>query len=373
MKIAIVHDELIRRGGGEQVALCFHYAFPEAPIYTIAYRPELTYEGFKKCQIITSWFQRVAFNEKILKLFFFPIGFWAMRQLDVTKYDVILMSSTYCAKYVKIGKRSLVINYCHSPFRLAWYPESYKEYLKANMFKKKAFDEVIKLLRKIDYQSALRTDHFVANAKEMAEKIRNVYHPTHEVTVINPPVNCQSFYISKEINDYFLVVCRLEYYKRVDIVINAFNQLNLPLVIVGKGSQEKSLKKKANKNIIFKSSVSSEELATLMSKCKALIFPQHEDYGITTLEANASGRPVIAYSQGGVLETMIPYTGKSNDYTAVFFNDQTKESLIEAITKFQLLAVNSEFIRSHALKFDEPVFIEKILNFVKTKIHKISD
>lgn len=364
MKIAIVHDELMRRGGGEQVALCFHYAFSDAPIYTIAYRPELTYEEFKKCEIITSWFQRISVNERLLKAFFFPMGIWAMRKLDLSKYDVVLMSSTYCAKYVKVRENTLVINYCHSPFRLAWYPESYKEYVTAKGLKKIALKEVIKVLRKIDYQSALRTDYFIANAKKMAIKINAVYKPTNEVAVINPPVEWDNFYVSRNIEDYFLVVCRLEYYKRVDIVIDAFNKLKLPLIVVGKGSQEESLKKNASTNISFKKDLSKGELAKLYSQCRALIFPQVEDYGITPLETIASGRPVIAFGEGGVLETMIPYDNDSLKATALFFYDQTSESLMAAIKLFDSLQFDSNFIRAYAMKFNRPEFIGQIKEFV---------
>lgn len=367
MKIAIVHDELIRRGGAEQVTLCFHHAFPQAPIYTMVYRPELTYPEFKQCRIVTSWFQKIAVNERIMKKLFFPFGMMAMKQLDVTAYDIVLISSTYGAKYVKVKKNALVINYCHSPFRLAWYPESYIEYTEGTGLKKWLLNKVIGILRKVDYAAALRTDYFIANAREMAEKIRSVYKPGAEVAIINPPVSCKDFYVSETIDNYYLVVCRLEHYKRVDIVIEAFNALKLPLVIVGKGTQEERLKRLAGKTITFKSGVSREELATLYSKCIAFIFPQIEDYGITPLEANASGRPVIAYGKGGVLETMRPWKAANEKFTALFFDRQTPEALIQAINLLNNLAPDSGFIRDHALRFDTPAFIQKIQKFVISK------
>jgi len=364
MKIAIVHDELIRRGGGEQVALCLHKAFPQAPIFTMVYQPHLTYAEFRECIIKPSWFQKLAQNERVLKRLFFPFGILAMKQLDVSDYDVILMSSTYCAKYVKIRKDALVINYCHSPFRLAWYPESYKVYINSFGVKKFLLRTVIHILKWIDFNAALRTDFFIANATEMASKIKSAYKPINDIQVINPPVEVSNFFVSDRIEDYYLVVGRLEYYKRVDIVVEAFNELGQPLIIVGKGSQEEFLMSKANKNITFKKEISTTDLAMLYSKCKALIFPQLEDYGIAPLEANASGRPVIAFGKGGVLETMIPHIDPKHRASALFFNEQTPQSLMDAVRKFETIEFDPKFIRSRAEQFDTPIFVEKIKEFV---------
>jgi glycosyltransferase involved in cell wall biosynthesis len=373
MKIAIVHDELMRRGGAEQVVRCFHKAFPEAPIYTMAYQANLTYSDFSDCTIKTSWMQSIVSNEKNMRRLFFPLGLLAMQQLDVTGYDVILISSTYGAKYVKMSPTSLVINYCHTPFRLAWYPESYKQYTSASGIKKWMFDVVIKLLRIIDYKAAQRTDIFIANSTETKNKIKSAYNFTKHISLIKPPVNCDLFYVSEQIRDYYLVVSRLESYKKVDLVIDTFNELGYPLIIVGKGSQEIELKKKAKRNITFKSGISSQEMADLYAHCKAFIFPQHEDYGITPLEANASGRPVIAYSKGGVLDTMIPlYTNTdASKATAVFFDNQDVKSLITAINKANEVTFDPSFIRKHAEKFHENRFVEKIREYIYYSYHEI--
>jgi glycosyltransferase involved in cell wall biosynthesis len=372
MRIAIVHDEMVRRGGAEQVTRCFHQAFPDAPIFTLAYNPDNTYTYFQSCDVRPSWFQKLARNEKDLKRFFFPFGILAMKQLDVTGFDVVLMSSTYCAKYVKVSKRALVINYCHQPFRLAWYPESYQEYLKSGGLKKMAFKLIIALLRKIDFQAAQRTDYFIANTTETGQKIRDNYGFTKPILVLKPPVDCSSFYTSKEVKRYYLMVTRLEYYKRADLVINAFNELGYPLIIVGKGSKELQLKKMAKPNITFRCGVSAEELKELYAGCKALVFPQYEDYGITPLEANASGRPVIAFGEGGVMETMIPYQGDARHATALFFEKQEPDFLIRAIRKFELIEdFDPSFIRKHAESFDEAGFIASIHEFVQDKYKKL--
>jgi len=367
MKLAIVQDDLMRRGGAEQVTLSFHKAFPDAPIYTLCYQPELTYPEFKTCTVKTSWYQNVATDESKMKKFFFPIGLIAMSQLNIEGYDVVLMSTTFCAKYVKIPKGTLVITYCHTPFRLAWRPESYESVAGAKGLKKIVYNTVISILRNIDRKSAQKTDYFITNAKEIVDRIRHAYDVKNEIVVINPGVKTQNFKVSSEIKDYYLVVSRFEPYKKVDLIVKSFNENGKQLIIVGNGSKADELKAMAKKNITFKSRVSKEELCDLFSKCKALIFPQLEDYGITPLEANASGRPVIAYGKGGVLETMIPYTKNAKEASALFFEEQTEASLMRAIELFEQLEFDPVFIRNHAEKFDEQVFVKKIQNFVSEK------
>ncbi len=349
------------------MARCFHLAFPEAPIYTMAYQPHLTYPDFKQCKVHTSWFGRIATDEKRMKMLFFPLGLMAMQQLDVTDYDVVLVSTTYSAKYVKVSPKALIVTYCHTPFRLAWDPESYRQYNEATGVKKAAFKAVVNILRRFDYNKAQRTNYFIANTSGTRRRIEEAYDYTENIPVIKPPVNCNNFHVAPAVKDYFLVVSRFEYYKRVDLVIEAFNELGYPLIIVGKGTQESVLKSMAGPNISFRSELSSTELAKLYAECKALVFPQLEDYGITPLEANASGRPVIAYGKGGILETMIPHKPGSDAgaCTAVFFDRQEKESLIEAIRTFEKLSFDPAFIRRHAEQFHETTFITSIRSFVE--------
>ena len=146
MQVALVHDDLMRRGGAERVCLNFHKAFPDAPIYTLAYNSQKTYPEFSNCKIHTSWFSKIVNNEKQMKYLFFPLGLIAMQQLDLTNYDLVLMSSTYCAKYVKLSRNTLVICYCYTPFRLAWDPSSYTMYNKATGIKQMVLNKIIKIL-----------------------------------------------------------------------------------------------------------------------------------------------------------------------------------------------------------------------------------
>lgn len=373
MKIAIVQDELVRKGGGEQVTLSFHQAFPQAPIYTLSYNAERTFPEFKDCDVRTSWFGRYVKDDVNLRRFFFPVGIWSMQALNLEAYDVVLMSTTHCAKYVKVGKHALVITYCHTPFRLAWAGDTYSTVSNARFVKKWLYNWVIKRLQKIDRAAAQKTHWFLTNSSEVLPRIEKVYSPKQPVTVINPPVRCRYFHIANENEkkaDYYLIVSRFEPYKKIDLVIEAFNRMpDKKLVIVGKGSLEAAGRQLAanNPNIVFKSGLPAAELADLLANCKALINPQHEDYGIAPLEANASGRPVIAYGVGGVLDTMIPYKGDASKATALFFAQQTVECLVNAVHQFETLSFDPVFIRKHAEQFDEAQFVAAIKEFVETK------
>jgi glycosyltransferase involved in cell wall biosynthesis len=368
MKIAIVHDEIVTKGGAEQVTLSFHNAFPDAPIYTLNYDANRSYPEFKQCNIKTSWFGKYIKGEKNMKRFFFPFAVIAMRQLYLEGYDVVLQSTTHCAKYIKTDPKTLIITYCHTPFRLVWNSESYEQVTGAGFIKRKLYNAVISMLKEVEKQSALRTDYFVTNSAHIIPRIKAAYHPLKEVSVINPSVKCANFYVSSQVGDYYLVVSRLESYKKVDVVIEAFNKMpSQKLIVVGSGSREKALKAVAGKNVTFLKNLGASQLSELYANCKAFLFPQMEDYGITPLEANASGRPVVGYGKGGILDTMIPYTNDASKATAVFFDEQTPEAIMNAIALVENCDFNPAFIRKHAEKFDEAKFVKKIRDFVVGK------
>jgi glycosyltransferase involved in cell wall biosynthesis len=367
MKVAIVHDDLMRRGGAEQVVLSMLKAYPNADLYTLCYRAHLTYPEFKDYKIKTSIFNFLARNEKWMKWLFFPFGLLSMKLLSVKGYDVIIISTTYCGKYVSTDRAARVFMYTHTPFRLAWDSKSYKQYNESRGLKRKVFDVVISILKRVDKKEAQKGDHFLGNTNETAERIKHAYGIS-DIKIIYPPVKCSNFHVSKNTSDYFLIVTRLEYYKKVDLAIHAFNKLGYKLIIVGNGHKKEELKALAKENIEFRSGLPKEEIAELYAGCRAFILPQHEDYGITPLEANASGRPVIAYGNGGVLETMTPYNGTSKKFTAVFFKEQTTESLIDAVKLFETLEVDPAYIRQHAEKFDEPFFVQELTRYVDKKL-----
>lgn len=368
MKIAIVHDDLMRKGGAEQVFLSMLRAFPSAEAYTLCYNPTLTYSEFKNFKINTSWFQGIAKTEKGMKTLFFPFGIWAMKSLDLSSFDVVLISTTFCGKYIKTKPGTAIITYCHTPFRLAWYPETYKFY-KANKLKQLSSKWMLHILKHIDKKYALKTHYFIANSKVISKRIEDCYTKLIPISIIHPPVRLDRFYVSEGLKNYYLVVSRFQLYKKIDLVVDAFNEMpEKKLIIVGTGILERKIRSAAKKNIEFRGSVDSETLAYLYSNCKAFIFPQMEDFGITPLEANASGRPVIAFGAGGVLETMIPYTNETDKFSAVFFEQQTVEDLKQAVQKFEELEniVDPKFNVDNANRFCEPRFIKQIQEFIES-------
>jgi glycosyltransferase involved in cell wall biosynthesis len=366
MRLALVHDGIFCRGGAERVLLNMHKAFPLAPIYTSIFDQNNSYPEFKECDIRTSWLQSIIKQEKAYKATFPFLGVHAMQSHDLSNYDVILASTTNSAKYIKPGSKNLVINYCYTPFRLVWNPNSYKRYQKAKGLHKYLFDKVITQLKKIDFKYAQRANNYIAMTAETAERIRNNYQIKDKIEIINPSIDTSRYYIAENTEDYYLIVSRLEKYKKVDLAINAFNKLGKPLKIVGRGMESERLKKEANNNIEFLGGVSEEKLIELYSKCKALIFPQHEDYGLTPLEANACGRPVIAYGKGGIETTMVPYNQSKQDnaFTAVFFPEQNIDSLINAIKTCETLNIDMNYIRKNAEKFDDSKFIYQIREYI---------
>ena len=238
MKISLIHDTLNYKGGAERVFLYFIHAFPNSDIYTLSYHPENTYKEFKNYDIKPSWYNKIAKSEKFYKKLFFPLGVIAAKNMNLKKYDVILQSTTREAKYAKYHKNSLVICYCHQPFRFIWSPNSYKQFREASFLKKQLYNLVIYYLKKIDYKSAQRPDVFIANSQVTAERI-NQFYGRNVDKIINPPVDVNNFHLSSEIDNYYLVVSRFEPYKKVDLAIEAFNELQLPLIVVGNGTQKK--------------------------------------------------------------------------------------------------------------------------------------
>lgn len=370
MKIAIIQDELVRKGGAEQVVLSMLKAFPNADLFTLCYNANNTFPEYKKYKVNTSVFQYITTNDRLMQMLFFPFGILAMKLLKVKNYDIVIVSNTHCSKYASISAKSKIFMYTYTPFRLAWNPTSYSEYNNSKGIKKVIFNSIISLLRRIDFKAAQKANYFMGMTEETAQRIRDAYG-VKEVKIIPPPVKTENFFVSKNPKNYYLVVSRLEFYKKVDLVVEAFNDLGLPLIVVGNGSKKEELIKMAKSNVQFKSNLSKEEIAQIYSECKAFIFPQHEDYGITPLEANASGRPVIAYKAGGVLETMIPYCEKTNqeNFTAIFFDEQTKHSLKNAVIQFEniVTSINSMFIRNNAEKFNELNFINQFKAYIQDK------
>jgi len=355
MKLAIVHDWLTNMGGAEQVIINFKEIYREAPIYTTFYNPDNLDEKLKNLDVKTSFLQgkKMVINHK--KYFpFMPIAF---RLFNLKEYDVVLSSSSSCAKGVKAPK-GIHICYCHTPMRYAWGKK--EEYIK-NMgrIKRTLVSIFLFFMRKWDKWSSKRVDYFIANSTSIAQRIKECYG--RESVVINPPVRCNLFNISETDGDYYFIVSRLVTYKRFDLAVNACKELGKKLVIIGDGPERENLEKiaKNDSNIVFLGRQPDEVVKKYMQECKALLFPGEEDFGIVPVETQACGRPVIAFEKGGALDTVID--GK----TGLFFKEQTVESLKDAIIRFENMQFDKDKIREHALNFDEAIFKRRIQDYVE--------
>lgn len=359
LNIAIVCDWLTSPGGAEKVIMALHEIFPNAPLYTSMYNPDVV-KGFDDAIIHTSYLQNFPLAKKHHQWFlpFFPHIF---EKIDLSAYDVVISSSHSCSKGIITKPQTLHISYCHSPMRYAWDGghKYVKEYSMNNIIKKLG-SSYIHNLRMWDRLTADRVDYFVANSHLVQQRIQKYYR--RPSTIIHPFVDIEKFHLSNEKKgDFFLAAGRLTPYKRFDLIIEACNKLKLPLKIVGQGVAMKELKAMAGETIEFLGYVDDKTLENLFQTAQALIFPQIEDFGITPLEAMASGCPVIAYKKGGSTETVIE--GKSG----TFFEAQTAESLIKAIEKFQKMSFDPHEIRRQSLEYDKENFKKKILGFVEEK------
>ena len=361
MKVALVHDYLNQMGGAERVVLALHEIFPDAPVYTSIYDPQRVDPAFQKMDIRTSFMQKFPGVTKHHQPYlpFYP---FAMESLDVRGYDLVLSSSSAFGKGVITRPETMHICYCHTPMRWCWNYNEYVEREQLGNTARKVLPFLITGLRVWDQTSAMRVDHFIANSPIVAERIQKYYR--RDAVVIPPPIEASRFPFDAAVEpeDYFLTLSRLIPYKRVDLAIEACNRLHLPLVVIGDGRDLERLKQLAGPTIRFMGRLSDEEVLHYFARGRAFLSLNEEDFGITPLEAQASGRPVIAYRAGGALTSVVEgVTGK-------FFAEQTVDSLTEALASFDERMYNSHVIRSHALEFDMPRFKRRILQFVEAKM-----
>jgi len=375
MKVALIHDWLTGMRGGERCLEVFCELFPEADLFTLLHIKGSVSSIIEKMNIKTSFLQHLPFVKQKYRLYL-PLYPSAVESLNIKGYDLVLSISHVAAKGTIPGPDALHIAYLLTPMRYAW--DMYHEYFGdgyRGRVTKPLIPVLANYLRLWDIASNNRVDHFICISSHVARRIKKYYQ--RDAEVIHPPVDIEKFQIAKKADDFYLVVSAFAPYKRLDLGISVFNRLKKPLVIIGKGQEEKRLKSMANSNIEFLGWQPDEVVAEYYSKCKALIFPGEEDFGITPLEAMASGRPVIAYGKGGVLETVIPFeSGNIKDQcspTGVFFYEQNVEALMEAVKTFESNAdyFDSKKLREQAKKWDRPIFKEKIKSHIETKLRVI--
>ncbi len=352
MRIAIVHDYLNQRGGAERVVAAFHEMFPEAPIFTSVLDRSALWPELRSADIRVSWMQRLPGLRRHFKkyLLLYPLVF---ERLDLSGYDLVLSSSSAYAKGTKAPRGGAHVCYCHTPARFIWNYEQYVAHEDLGLAVRTLLPFGIRFLRGWDLRTANRPTAYVANSRVVADRIGRFYK--RNATVVPPPVDVARFRgVMAEPGDYYLVVSRLNAYKRIDLAVEAFNRLRLPLVIAGDGPRGPALRRMAGPTIRFLGHVDERELLTLMAGCRALIFPGEEDFGITVVEANAAGRPVVAYLGGGALDTVDP------GVTGVFFSEPSPESLADAVLRSAQIPWDSSAIRQHASRFDGVAFRQRM-------------
>ena len=356
MKLALVHDYLTQNGGAERVFELLCQFFDQADVYSALYDPKNSIK-IENRSVKTTFLQKLPGAKKGFR-FFAPFYYPAFRQLDLQEYDLIISSTSSFAKAVRKKPGAMHICFCHNVTRFLWdtrtYLEEYGKYKKLSPMIQPVFD----YMRGQDLQYAQEPDLYIANSSTVAERIKKIYK--RKALVVNYPIDTNKFVFSAQKEDYYLISSRIISYKRLDVAVEAFNWLGLPLIITGDGPERKRLEAKALGNIQFLGYVEDEWRTHLMAKAKAVIVIALEDYGLVPIEANASGTPVIAYGAGGVLDTQI--SGK----TGVLFNPQSPEALQEAIRKIEAQKWNYQEIREHAVNnFSEKVFFQKIAKIIE--------
>jgi glycosyltransferase involved in cell wall biosynthesis len=360
MKIAIVHDFLNQRGGAERVVAVLHEMFPQAPIFTTIVSREALWPELASAEIRPSWMQRLPALKRHFKKYL-PLYPKAIESFDLGPYDLIISSSSAFAKGAIKGRNGLHICYCYTPMRFVWDYQDYVEKEDINRILRGILPLFLGGLKKWDLATSTRPDHYIAISSTVKIRIKEVYG--RDAEVIFPPVDVQKYKVSTKTGDFYLIVSRLNAYKRIELAIEAFNRLGLPLKIVGSGPFLGALKNLARPNIGFLGRLEDREVADCYASCKALIFPGIEDFGIVPLEANAAGRPVIAFQGGGALDTIV------EGLNGLFFPQSTTESLVKAVKSFENGKYNFQplAIRTHALRFDKEIFKDKIGKYVSEK------
>ncbi len=358
MQVALVHDWLNQIGGAEDVLETLASMFPDAPIYTSMYWRQEMPPVYRHWDVRTTWMDRLPgiyrHHQPYLPLY--PLAF---SQLDLSDYDLVLSNKSGFCHWVRTGD-AVHACYCLAPTRYVWDFETYAAREALPGFLKVALRPVIKTLRRWDYQSAQRVDAFIAISREIQGRIRRYYR--RESSIIHPPVDTGRFQPSPEHDDYYLIVSRLIPYKRIDLAIRAFNQLKRPLLIAGDGRDRDALEALAGPNVTFLGYVADEELPELFARCRAYVLPGEEDFCISPVQAQAAGRPVIAYGAGGALDTVI--AGE----TGTFFNQQTPAALAEAVRAFDPGTIDPDACRASAERFAVPVFREKLYRFLRERV-----
>lgn len=354
-RFAFVQDNFVQAGGGERVAEEIARALPDADVYTSVVVQERLSPYMRLRRIHSTWMQKLPQMKKYYRHYFLLYPF-AIRGISLQKYDVIVSSCYGFAKMLRKPPGAIHVCYCHTPTRWIWRYDDYAGRENFNKLTKFFLGNLIKPLKKADRAAADRTDVFIANSSAVAERIKKYYGRDSEL--IYPAIDCGRFAISEKVEDYYLVVSRLVPYKRIDLAVEACRKLGRKLIVIGDGPDRKRLESMAGENTIFLGRAPDAEVEKRLSLCKAFLFPGEEDFGMTPIEANASGRPCIAYGHGGALDTVV------DGVSGVLFTDPTVDSLAEAMLRAEKIVWDPLALRANAERFDRSVFAKKLVRLL---------
>jgi glycosyltransferase involved in cell wall biosynthesis len=365
-RVALVHDWLTGMRGGERCLEVFAELFPDADLYTLLHVPGSVSPTIERRRIVTSFIQRLPQAERRYR-HYLPLFPAAVRAFDLRGYDLVLSSSHAVAKGVRVPAGALHVCYCFTPMRYVW--DLYDDYFgpRSGLAARLVMPPVAAWLRRWDRRTAAGVHHFVAISRFVADRIRRAYG--READVIYPPVDVSRFRVDETPGQFYLVVSALTPYKRVDLAVEACNRLGRKLLVVGSGPEERRLRALAGPTVELLGWRDDAQIAELYARCRALLFPPLEDFGITPLEAMAAGRPVIAFGEGGARETVVP-PGEGEPPTGLFFARQTVDDLSDAIQRFEASAHQFEpkALRRRAEAFDRPVFRDRVRAYLRERM-----
>jgi glycosyltransferase involved in cell wall biosynthesis len=364
VKLAIVCSWLNQYGGAERVLEVLHRMYPDAPVYTSIHVPEALPEAFRSWDIRPSFLNRVALARRHPSLFLrsFPVAFESM---DLRGFDVVLSVTSAFAHGVITSPCTQHVCYCLTPARFLWDHTRYVERERLSSVMRGLLAPRLTKLRQWDQLAADRVDQFIAISRTVQARIAKYYR--HESRIIYPPVPLGPPGDVSESEPFYLVVSRLVPYKRIDLAVRAFTQLGMPLRVVGDGRDRRALERIAGDNVTFLGYVDEPTKHRLMQQCRALIFPGEEDFGLTPVEAMATGTPVIAYGRGGACDTLV------DGETGVFFEQPTVASLVDAVQKFEGLTFDRERLLAQAQRFDVSVFEERMHELLEAAFQKATN
>jgi glycosyltransferase involved in cell wall biosynthesis len=356
VRVALVHDYLVERGGAEKVLAALHEAIPDAPVYTAVFNPQTTLDVFRDADVRVSFLQRLTAHPHRYRALL-PLYPLAFHSFDLSPYDIVISSASAFAKGVRKAPGARHVCYCYTPPRFVWDYQDANRRERAGAAGGVALRALRPYLARRDRAAAAGVDRFLTSSRYVARRITAAYG--REAGVLPPPIDCGAFAPIREQDDFFLIVSRLVPYKRIDVAVEAFNRNGLPLLVAGDGRDRRRLETMARGDRIrFLGHLPQDEVRRLLATCRALVVTGEEDFGMAALEANASGRPVIAYGAGGALETVVP------GITGVTFATQTPDALLDAVDRFEQTTFDQEALVAHASHYGTPRFQEAFLRVI---------